>query len=146
GPTMSGSILDKRHEALCYRKLVGLLHPGGLACPHCGSGRVDAVSACEDRVPFYDCAICGRSFNAWTGTLLHGAGSPPSELLAELLAALETVARRGRIRRPPYGSRPKVNSEHLPTSDWNAGLREMRRTPRPALTTPAHRRRNMLVL
>jgi hypothetical protein len=92
---MSGIVFDRR-EAVCYRRLVGLLHPRGLSCPHCGSGHtVEAISEFEDGVPRHDCSICGRSFNAWTGTLLQGAGSPPSEMLAELLAALEAVGRRG---------------------------------------------------
>jgi transposase-like protein len=108
---MSENTLDHRHEAACYRRLVGMLHPGGLACPHCGSGPVaEGALRREDCVPHYECSICGRSFNAWTGTLLQGAGSPPSELLAELLAALEAVGRRGRIRRPWAGSRPIFNS------------------------------------
>jgi transposase-like protein len=127
---MSGNIVDDHHEAVCYRKLVGLLHPGGLACPQCGSGRaVESAPGSEECVPHYDCPTCGRSFNAWTGTLLQGAGSPPSEMLAELLEALENVVRRGRIRRPLTGSRRIFNPESSPTKHSNAGLLGMRSSP-----------------
>ena len=52
----------------------------------------------------YRCVRCRRSFTAWTGTLLQGPCSPPSELLAELLRALERVAQK----------RPNVASVHDP--------------------------------
>ena len=91
--------LDDRHEAICYQRLVGLLHPGGLTCPHCGSASGDNASGQgPGGVPAYRCQSCRRSFNAWTGTLLQDACCPPSELLDELLGALKRVERRGRRR------------------------------------------------
>ena len=33
---MDFSLIDYLDEAACYTKLFDLLHPDGLACPHCG--------------------------------------------------------------------------------------------------------------
>jgi hypothetical protein len=36
GPMMDFPLIDYLDEDACYRKLVQLLHPDGLACPACG--------------------------------------------------------------------------------------------------------------
>ena len=103
---MTGVCLDDPHEAVCYQRLVGLLHPGGLACPHCGSSSGDEASGeGPGGVPRFRCPRCRRSFTAWTGTLLQGACCPPSELLAELLGALERVDETIRRRICPASRR-----------------------------------------
>jgi hypothetical protein len=122
---MIGTYLGDRHEAVCYRKLVGLLHPGGLACPHCGSAQVDeGMVEGQVCVPQHCCLRCRRSFNAWTGTLLQGACCPPSELLLELLKALEMVARRDRPRTPysPAGARSATNPQPFLPKYFHADL------------------------
>jgi hypothetical protein len=86
-------------EAACYRALVELLYPDGLACPECRSKCFDEIASSHtDCVPTHRCARCRCYFNAWSGTLLQGACSPPSQILAELMSVLEKVSRRGRSR------------------------------------------------
>ena len=48
-------------ESACYEFLVGLLHPGGLACPHC-SDRDHLKVHRRDRAPIlaYRCTACRR--------------------------------------------------------------------------------------
>lgn len=107
-PIMTGVCLEDPREEVCYFRLVELLHPWGLACPHCGAEPGDGPSGRgQGGVPHYRCLRCRRSFNAWTGTLLQGAGCPPSELLAEVLSALDRIARGGlgRSNHEPDGCR-----------------------------------------
>src|SRR5947209_1016358 len=98
GPGRRRLIVDRPHtevrdEAAHYRKLVELLHPGGLTCPRCKSRKfVGRLDRGFDPAPTYRCARCHRDFDAWTGTLLRGTGLPPSELFGELLLALDRVA------------------------------------------------------
>src|SRR4051794_31610058 len=35
-PAMDFSLIDYLDEGACYTKLLDLLHPDGLSCPHCG--------------------------------------------------------------------------------------------------------------
>ena len=66
----------------CYAKLVALLHPGGLACPRCGSHEgLKVHRRHRDPVLDYRCPACGRVFNAWTGTVLQGTQRCPAEIL-----------------------------------------------------------------
>src|SRR3954447_12876229 len=80
--TMDFSLIDYLDEDACYTKLVELLHPEGLACPRCGERRHLGVHRCH-RAPVvdYQCGGCGRVFNAFTGTSLHGTHRRPSQLL-----------------------------------------------------------------
>ena len=74
--------IDYLDEDACYRKLVALLHPEGLACPACGQRQQLGVhSRRREPVLDYQCADCGRVFNAWTGTLLQGTHRRPSQWL-----------------------------------------------------------------
>jgi DNA-directed RNA polymerase subunit RPC12/RpoP len=89
-----------REESACYRKLVELLYPDGLACPECGSKRFEEVGRNRKAwVSTHRCTRCQCEFNAWSGTLLQGARCPPSQILAVLMKALERVERRGRSHR-----------------------------------------------
>lgn len=67
-------------EQRCYEFLVDLLHPEGLACPRCGDREHMHVHR-RHRAPVLDyrCGVCGRVFNAWTGTQLHKTSMRPSE-------------------------------------------------------------------
>jgi transposase-like protein len=79
---MDFPLVDYLDEAACYQKLLDLLHPDGLACPRCGERRRLTVHRRHrDPVLDYRCGECGRVFNAWTGTALHGSKSRPGPLL-----------------------------------------------------------------
>ena len=79
---MDFPIADLMDEDACYAKLVALLHPDGPACPACKAGDHLRVHR-RHRAPVLDyrCDGCGRVFNAFTGTALHGTRRRPSELV-----------------------------------------------------------------
>ena len=124
---MDFPLADYLDEGACYRKLVELLHPDGLACPRCGQGqRLGVHSHHREPVLDYQCGDCGRVFNAWTGTFLQGMhrrlsqillilrgvaqGQPPAQMarelgcdrkhLLELRHSLQEHARRWLDRNP----------------------------------------------
>jgi transposase-like protein len=79
-------------EGACYRKLVDLLHPHGLTCPRCG--RADGLGVHRrHRAPAldYQCPACGRVFNAFTGTALHGTHRSCAELMLVLRGVCQGV-------------------------------------------------------
>jgi transposase-like protein len=79
---MDFPLLEYLDEGACYRKLVELLHPGGLACPACGQQhRLGVHHRHREPVLDYQCGDCGRVFNAWTGTVLQGTHRRPSQLM-----------------------------------------------------------------
>jgi transposase-like protein len=79
---MDFSLNDYMDQGACYRKLVELLHPEGLACPGCGQRqRLGIHHRHRDPVLDYQCGDCGRVFNAWTGTALQGTHRRPSQIL-----------------------------------------------------------------
>ena len=98
GP-MDFPLKDYLDAEACYRKLVELLHPEGLACPRCGQ---QAPLGLHDRhrepVLDYRCGDCGRVFHAWTGTVLQGTHRRPREILLILhgVATGEPTARMAR--------------------------------------------------
>jgi hypothetical protein len=87
---MDFSLIDYLDESACYAKLVEMLHPDGLACPDCGERQRLGVHR-RRRAPVldYQCAACGRVFNAWAGTFLQGTHRRP----AAILMILRGVAR-----------------------------------------------------
>ncbi len=77
-------------EVSCYRGLVAALHPGGLACPRCGSQRdLHIHRRHRDPVLDYQCGACNRVFNAWTGTALQKTHRRPSQLVWLLRGIVE---------------------------------------------------------
>ena len=79
---MDFPITDLMDERACYERLVGWLHPGGLACPRCAEREHLAVHRRHrDPVLDYRCLVCRRVFNAFTGTLLQGTRRRPAELV-----------------------------------------------------------------
>ncbi len=79
---MDFPITDLMDEDACYAKLVGWLHPDGFACPRCHEGDRMAVHR-RRRPPVLDyrCGHCGRVFNAFTDTALHGVKRGPVAML-----------------------------------------------------------------
>jgi transposase-like protein len=79
---MDFSLIDYLDEEACYAQLVELLHVDGLACPTCGAREHLGVHR-RRRAPVldYQCAACGRVFNAWAGTFLQGTHRRPSAIL-----------------------------------------------------------------
>lgn len=78
---MDFPITDLLDEDACYAKLVTWLHPDGLACPRCHQADRLRVHR-RHRAPVLDyrCGQCGRVFNAFTGTILHGTRRRPGAL------------------------------------------------------------------
>src|SRR4051794_20810576 len=82
GIAVDFSLIDSMDEGACYDRLVGLLHPGGLACPGCGENQRPGIHRRHrDPVLDYQCGACGRVFNAWTGTALQGTHRRPAQIL-----------------------------------------------------------------
>jgi transposase-like protein len=79
---MDFALIDYLDEDACYAKLLELLHPGGLACPDCAERHRLGVHR-RRRAPVldYQCAACGRVFNAWAGTILQGTHRRPSRIV-----------------------------------------------------------------
>jgi transposase-like protein len=79
---MDFAIAELMDEDACYAELVEWLHPDGLACPRCRRG--DRMRVHRKRRPpvlDYRCGHCGRVFNAFTGTALHGIKRGPVQLI-----------------------------------------------------------------
>jgi len=66
-------ITDLLDPQACYDELVLLLHPEALRCPN-GHPLAECYVHKRDRAPVVDyrCKVCGRRFNAFTGTVWHG--------------------------------------------------------------------------
>lgn len=84
---------DLMDESACFKFLVDLLHPGGLACPRCGDSEGMTVHR-RDRAPLlnYRCKGCRRIFNAYTGTTLQGTQRGPVELVLILRGIAQGVS------------------------------------------------------
>jgi hypothetical protein len=74
-------IADLLDEHACYRRVVGLLHPDGLACPGCGGTDAYVHRRHRDPVLDYRCKGCGKVYNAFTGTEWQGTHFPPSRVV-----------------------------------------------------------------
>jgi len=48
---MDFPLKDYMDEGACYRRLVELLHPGGLACPRCGQGQHLGIHSRQGVIP-----------------------------------------------------------------------------------------------
>jgi transposase len=79
---MDFPITDLMDQDACYHKLLGWLHPDGLACPDCRTDDHIRVHR-RHRAPVLDyrCTACGRVFNAFTGTPLAGTHRTPAEIV-----------------------------------------------------------------
>lgn len=158
---MDFPIADLMDERACYDRLAGLLHPGGLCCPGCGA--TDGLGVHRrrrDPVLDYQCAGCGRVFNAFTGTTLHGDRRPCRHLLLILRGVAQGTptarlarelgcdyARLLRLRHTLQGFADEAAAEQLPLTDAHAEADELyqnagekrRAAPRPRRPAPAAR-------
>ncbi len=105
---MDFPLTDLMDEDACYRKLVKLLHPHGLACPRCQRTEGLRVHRCH-RAPVlvYRCAQCGRVFNAFTETVLDGVRRRPSAILLVLRGIAQGVS-TAQLARELGCSRPRL--------------------------------------
>lgn len=105
---MDFPIGDLMDETACYEFLVDLLHPDGLACPHC-QDRDGLKVHRRDRAPIlvYRCTDCRRIFNAFTNTSLHGTKRRPVELVLILRGIAQGVS-TAQLARELGCSRPEL--------------------------------------
>jgi transposase-like protein len=154
---MDFPIAELLDEAACYRRLVRLIHPAGLACPRCAAADRLGVHR-RHRAPLidYQCGRCGCVFNAFTGTALQGTTRGCGQLLLILRGvaqgtptaklARELGCDRGRL----LGLRHKLQAlaergaaDELPLTDPVAEADEMyqnageKRRPAPRPRRPA---------
>jgi transposase len=89
---MDFPLTDLMDQDACYAKLLGLLHPDGLACPSCKAGDHLRVHR-RHRAPVLDyrCTACGRVFNAFTGTSLEGTHRRPAQIMLILRGIAQGV-------------------------------------------------------
>jgi transposase len=75
-------LADLMDQDACYHKLVGLLHPGGLASQACQASDHLRVHR-RHRAPVLDYrrTACGRVLNAFTSTELDGTHRRPAEIM-----------------------------------------------------------------
>jgi transposase-like protein len=105
---MDFPLIDLLDEDACYAKLLGLLHPGGLACPRCRNREGWRVHR-RHRAPVLDyrCGPCGRVFNAYTGTVLERSQKRPGQVLLLLRGIAQGVS-TARLARELALDRPKL--------------------------------------
>jgi transposase-like protein len=105
---MDFPISDLMDESACSDFLVGLLHPDGLACPHCGDRDHLKVHR-RDRAPIlaYRCTACRRICTAFTKTVLQGTKRRPIELVLILRGIAQGVS-TAQLARELGCSRPEL--------------------------------------
>ena len=105
---MDFPIGDLMDESACYEFLVGLLHPDGLACPHCGDSDPLKVHR-RDRAPIlvYRCGACRRVCTAFTKTALQGTKRRPIDLVLILRGIAQGVS-TAQLARELGCSRPEL--------------------------------------
>ena len=105
---MDFPIGESMDETSCYEFPVGLLRPGGLACPHCGDRDHLRVHR-RDRAPILAnrCTACRRISNAFTGTVLRGTKRRPIELVLILRGIAQGVS-TAQLARELGCSRPEL--------------------------------------
>lgn len=86
---MDFPLTDLMDQDACYARLVGALHPDGLACPRCGGDRFGVHRRHRQPIIDYRCRDRRRVFSASTGTALQMTSRSP----AALVLILRGVAR-----------------------------------------------------
>jgi transposase-like protein len=158
---MDFPIADLMDERACYDRLLGLLHPAGLRCPGCGAADgLGAHRRRRDPVIDYQCAACGRVFNAFAGTALQGSQRPCRHILLVLRGIAQGVptARLARelgcdrahllgLRHRLQALAARAAADQMPLTDAEAEADELyqnaggkrRATPRPRRPAPPPR-------
>lgn len=90
---MDFPIEDLLDPQACYNQLAFLLHPEGVRCPN-GHPLAQCYVHKRDRAPVVDyrCKVCGRCFNAFTGTLWHGTYYTPVKIMLFLRGIAQGVS------------------------------------------------------
>jgi transposase len=116
-------------EGACYAKLLTLLHPQGLACPACQARENLSVHR-RRRQPLldYQCAGCGRVFNAYTGTVWQSSPWRPSELLLFLRGIAQGVSTAQLAR--------ELGCERTHLLDWRHRLQALAQQALPSSPLP----------
>jgi transposase-like protein len=100
---MNHQRINRPTEIRYFEKLMKLVHPEGLRCPHCGAQ--EGLRACrrhsESWIPDYRCPHCSCVFNAWTGTPFQGTHHPPSKLWCIIMQIKEGIFTTEIARRCP---------------------------------------------
>lgn len=76
-------ITDLLSEKECHNRLLNILHPQGLCCPHGHTLPASQSPHMRDRTPVMDyrCRKCGAVFNLFTGTIWAGTHYPCTKLV-----------------------------------------------------------------
>jgi transposase-like protein len=130
---MDFPISDLMDVDACYAKLVGWIHPDGLACPRCGARDGLGVHR-RHRAPILDyrCAGCARVFNAFTGTALQGTKRRPVELVLILRGFAQGVPTAQLARELGCDRKELLNLRHrLQHAAWRS--RDQRRLDDPVV-------------
>src|SRR5262249_23161895 len=109
GDLMDFPILDLMDQHACYQRLLGLLHPQGLACPRCGGRDRPTVHRRRRNSPVVDyrCRGCRRTFNLFTGTPWQGTHRTPAQVLLILRGFVQGTP-TARLARELHASRPHL--------------------------------------
>ena len=107
---MDFPIGDLMDEAACYEFLVALLHPDGLASPHCDDRGHLKVHR-RDRAPIlaYRRTACRRISTAFTRTVLRATKRRPIELVLIPRGIARGVSTAQLAREPGRSSPPNLN-------------------------------------
>jgi transposase-like protein len=105
-------IADLLDEHACYRWLVGLLHPEGLACPRCGGTDAYVHRYHRDPVLDYRCKGCGKVYNAFTGTDWQGTHFRPSQIVLILRGFAQGRSTAGLARELKAGRGHLLDRRH----------------------------------
>lgn len=111
-------------EEACYQLLLELFHPEGLRCPRCQVTDGLLVHRYY-RAPVLDyrCRVCGRVFNAWTGTMLRGTHYRPSKIIlivrgfAQGVSTAQLARELGCSRRHLEKLRHRMQAQVRPSGD-----------------------------
>jgi transposase-like protein len=110
-------------EGACYQFLCDLVHPEGLQCPRCHTREEFIVHRFyREPVLDYRCPVCGRVFNAWTGTVFQGTHYRPSMLILILRGFAQGVPTAQLARELHCSRRNLLKLRHKFQSQAQSGL------------------------
>jgi len=106
---MDFPLIEFLDQDACYRKLIDLLHPGGLACPRCAARDGLTIHRHRKGSPVIDhrCKRCKRVFNLFTDTAWQGTPRTPAAILA-ILRGVAAGTSTAQLARELGCSRPRL--------------------------------------